>query len=106
MPSQPPSKPKRVCKLANRAGSCESASRNYSAAFREFGVDVDQLDPAEAGKLLRLRPRSLDIAFAIDAWALIRKDLVIDQETSKRNPVKAPLYQRLVQLAQHIDDDP
>ncbi len=82
------------------------ADAAYAAAFREFGVDVDQLEPAEAGKQLRQRPQALEIAFAIDAWALIRKDLARDEQTDKQDPVKDRLYRRLVELACVIDPDP
>jgi serine/threonine protein kinase/tetratricopeptide (TPR) repeat protein len=82
------------------------ADAAYAAAFREFGVDVDQLEPAEAGKLLQQRPEALEIAFAIDAWALIRKDLARDEQTDKQDPHKDLLYRRLVELACHIDPDP
>jgi eukaryotic-like serine/threonine-protein kinase len=81
------------------------AEEAYAAAFREFGVDVDKVEPAEAGKLLRQRPEALEIAFAIDAWALIRKDLARDEQTDKQDPVKDRLYRRLVELACHIDPD-
>ena len=86
--------------------SPELADAAYVAAFREFGVDVDQVEPADAGELLRLRPEALEIAFAIDAWALIRKDLAREEKTEQQNPEKDRRYRRLVELACVIDPDP
>jgi len=86
--------------------AAEQADEAYAAALREFGLDVDQIEPAEAGKLLRQRSRPQEIAFAIDAWALIRKDLARNGEDRKLDPLKNRLYHRLAELASVIDDDP
>ena len=43
---------------------------SYMKAFREFGIDIDQLDPAEAGRRVRERSNPLDLAFFLDDWAL------------------------------------
>jgi eukaryotic-like serine/threonine-protein kinase len=86
-------------------GNAVAADDAYADTFRKFGVDVDQLEPADAGRLLRQRTRPLEIAFAIDAWALIRNDLARNEETLERDPVKDRLFQRLIKVAKTIDDD-
>jgi hypothetical protein len=59
------------------------ADESYTDAFREFGIDVDQLDPTESGRLLRQRSRIEEFAFSIDSWMLIRKTLAnrLSEET-------------------------
>jgi tetratricopeptide (TPR) repeat protein/tRNA A-37 threonylcarbamoyl transferase component Bud32 len=83
-----------------------NANEAYAEAFRVYGIDVDQVEPAEAGKHLRQRPQAQEIAFAIDAWSLIRKDLARDEKTGTRDAEKDRLYRRLVELACVIDPDP
>ena len=85
--------------------SAIAADEAYAAALREFGVDVDQVEPAVAGRLLRQHSRPLEIAFTIDAWALIRRELAIDSKTSSMDVEKDWRSQRLVELAKIIDDD-
>ena len=46
---------------------------SYAKAFRDFGVDPDQLDPIEAGRLLSDRSKPLELAFFLDDWALARR---------------------------------
>src|SRR5262249_22261812 len=43
--------------------------RNYAAAFQRFGIDVEQLDPAEAAERIRARSVSVELAAAVDYWA-------------------------------------
>ena len=73
----------------------------YATAFREFGIDVDRLDPTESGRLFRRRSQPLDFAFRLDAWALIRK-----AATDKPREAVDESWKRLVVAAQAIDDDP
>jgi tetratricopeptide (TPR) repeat protein len=44
----------------------------YAAAFREYGIDVEALDPEAAGSLLRGRPIAAHVAAALDDWADVR----------------------------------
>jgi serine/threonine-protein kinase len=48
----------------------------YAAAFREAGIDVASLAPAEAGAKIQARPLSvvLGLTGALDDWAAIRRD--------------------------------
>ena len=72
----------------------------YATAFREFGIDPDQLDPTEAGRLFRKRSQPLEFASRLDAWALRRKTAAntfgkVDES-----------WKRLIAAAQATDDDP
>jgi len=71
---------------------------DYSTAFREFGIDPDQLDPQEAGRLLRKRSRPLEIALFLDHWALSRR-----REWDKKD--EGP-WRRLIATARATDPDP
>jgi tetratricopeptide (TPR) repeat protein len=50
-----------------------SRDQAYAQAFREYGVDVLALDPAEAGERLREKSVRVQLAAALDDWADIRK---------------------------------
>ena len=41
---------------------------DYARAFREFGIDPDRINPAEAGRLLSQRSEPLEMAFFLDDW--------------------------------------
>src|SRR5262249_50327573 len=45
----------------------------YAQAFRDYGLDVRTLDPAEAGKRLRGKSVRVQLAAALDDWAVVRK---------------------------------
>ena len=45
----------------------------YSAAFRDYGVDLDAGDPAEAGARLAASPVAVELANALDQWVFIRR---------------------------------
>ena len=45
----------------------------YAAAFRGFGIDLDQLGPEEAGKRIAQRSEPVELASYLDAWSLIRR---------------------------------
>src|SRR5262249_49010639 len=47
----------------------ELAAAEYTKAFREFGIDVEALAPAEAAARLRARTIPVELAAALDAWA-------------------------------------
>ena len=48
------------------------AESRYAAAFRDYGVDVDNLAAAEAGVRLGARPIHIELAAALDDWAHVR----------------------------------
>jgi tetratricopeptide (TPR) repeat protein len=45
----------------------------YAEAFRDYGVDVLTLDPAEAGDRLQEKSVRVELAAALDDWAVVRK---------------------------------
>jgi eukaryotic-like serine/threonine-protein kinase len=69
----------------------------YADAFREFGIDVDRLEPAEAGRLLKQRPNPQEFAARIDDWTLIRKAASAKGDKNSWN--------RLILTAQATDGD-
>ncbi len=71
----------------------------YADAFREAGIDVDTLPPAEASARIRARPASVSLALsaAIDDWAFCRR---------KSRPKPEDAWMRLVAAARATDLDP
>ncbi len=47
------------------------ADRDYAAAFRDYGIDVDQLSPADAGARIAASPVSIDLVNALDQWTFV-----------------------------------
>ncbi len=45
----------------------------YVAAFRDIGIDVDALDPAEAGARIAARPDAAELLGALDHWIFARR---------------------------------
>jgi len=80
----------------NTAAKTDAA---YATAFRKFGIDVDQLDPTEAGRLFRERSQPREFASRLDAWALIRKAAKDTFGTVDAS------WKRLIAVAQTTDDD-
>ncbi len=71
-------------------------NRNYAAAFRQYGVDVDVLPADEAAAWLRSRAGVLPaLIVALDEWARCRRE-VKDEAGAKT----------LTDLAQALDADP
>ncbi len=71
----------------------------YADAFREAGIDVDTLLPAEASARIKARPASVSLALsaAIDDWAFCRR---------KSRPKPEDAWIRLVAAARATDLDP
>ncbi len=78
-------------------GDDRQADAEYLAAFRGYGVDVDALDPADAGARLSASPVAAQLANALDQWAFIRR---------MRRQRDAAGSQRLVAIAKAADPDP
>src|SRR5262249_58235465 len=68
----------------------------YARAFREFGIDVETLEPEEAATRIRARTIRVELALALDQWADRRK---------KVQGADAPGWRRLVGLARAADPD-
>jgi serine/threonine-protein kinase len=77
-------------------GSATDAA--YAAAFREAGIDVAALPPAEVGARIKSRPTAVALALAttLDAWAAVRRN-------NRRDPSGAV---RQSQAAGAADPDP
>ena len=71
---------------------------DYAKAFREFGVDVDRLDPGDAGRSLAKRSDPQEIALFLDDWALRRREHFGED-------LQHP-WRRLVTVARATDQDP
>lgn len=69
-----------------------AAGEAYATAFRDYGIDVLALTPAEAAERIRQRSIRIPLAAALDDWLI----LAVDQ----------PLAQKLVAVARAGDDDP
>jgi serine/threonine-protein kinase len=79
----------------------------YARAFREYGVDVEALSVAEAGARLQQRPIGINLATALDDWALVR--WAREQwpgSGANGPPLQGPGWQQLLQVAQTADPDP
>ncbi len=46
---------------------------DYAAAFRAFGIDLDKLDPEEAGRQIAQRSEPVELASYLDDWAVQRR---------------------------------
>jgi Flp pilus assembly protein TadD len=70
----------------------------YGEAFREAGLDVAELSPAEAEAKIQTRLRTVvvDIRTALDDWAAVRRDRRSDQAGARR----------LSDIARLADPDP
>jgi tetratricopeptide (TPR) repeat protein len=73
----------------------ESSLEAYARAFREYGVDVERLDPDQAGELIRQRPARASLAAALDNWGVTLRTLHPDRQ-----------WKRLLAIARAADPDP
>jgi len=71
----------------------ESTDAEYAAAFREYGLDVDELDPQLAAEQIRGRPIHSQLVAALDDWALIGRRL------------KAEGWKQRLAVARAVDPD-
>ena len=51
------------------------ADREYAAAFRNYRIDVDRLQPADAGARIAAAPIVVEMVDALDQWAFVRRVL-------------------------------
>ncbi len=90
----------RLAEIHNDLGvhlDADRANAEYAAAFRNYGVDIDALDSAKAGRMLAQSPVVIELANALDQWTFIR-----------RSPPNRDLAgaQRLSAVAREADGDP
>ncbi len=70
----------------------------YTAAFREYGIEVETIPAADAGRRIAARPKAfaVEVAAALDNWALDRR--------SRRQP--SDRWHRPMTVARAADPDP
>ncbi len=66
-----------------------------AAAFRNYGLDLDRVDPKEAGAKLTGWRSTTEIVAAIDDWCSVR-----------RRELATPSWRRLADVARAADDEP
>jgi tetratricopeptide (TPR) repeat protein len=69
----------------------------FARAFRDFGIDIDTLDPVEAAAQITHRTIRSALAKALDAWAPLRKRARGDKDAG---------WTKLVEIARRADPDP
>ncbi len=74
------------------------SDRDYAAAFRKFGIDLDQLDPRAAGQWLAQRSQPIELALYLDDWALQRQKALGKKDEAS--------WRRLLAAAAAADPDP
>ena len=75
----------------------EWMNATYAVAFREFGTDIESLEPAEAIRRVRDRAISVELALALDHWAHIRRRMRKEDHEGRR---------RLIAVSKTADPDP
>jgi eukaryotic-like serine/threonine-protein kinase len=78
--------------------NAKQAHAEYAAAFRTFGIDLDQLDPKEAGRRIAQRSAPVELASYLDDWALRRR--------KARGTKDEASWRRLLAAAQIADPNP
>ena len=73
------------------------ADREYATAFRDYGIDVDRLPPADAGARIAAAPIAAEMVDALDQWAFVRR---------VANPRDASKARHLSAVAKAADPDP
>ena len=74
----------------------EQADRDYSAAFRDYGIDIESLPPEEAADQLRVRTIRRELAVGLDHWAM---------SCTYSRKRSGDFWRRLLALARAADPD-
>jgi serine/threonine protein kinase/Flp pilus assembly protein TadD len=72
------------------------ADAPYTLAFRDYGIDIDSLEPAEAARRIRARPIKRELLAALDTWSQSRRGNSEDRQAD---------WKRLLAVARAADDD-
>jgi serine/threonine protein kinase/tetratricopeptide (TPR) repeat protein len=81
-----------------------TTDRNYARLFADFGIDVNGLSPPEIAARIREHPKTaVQLAAALDNWAIIRRDHDLSKKEKDRDPAA---WQRLLEAARLADPDP
>jgi tetratricopeptide (TPR) repeat protein len=80
-----------------KGGGTDNAwvDRAFAAAFREYGIDVEELPSEVAAERMCARTIRTELAMALDSWV----------EARRRARPKDPSVKRLVEVAQAVDPD-
>ncbi len=83
----------------------------YATAFREFGIDLDQLDPTEAGQRLAKRLKAKELSYYLDDWAIFRAErdpelVMMGDIVQDRGKALDKRVKRVVDVAVVADPDP
>jgi len=70
---------------------------DYANAFREYGIDVETLDPGQAAERIRASRMTAALVNALDLWTSTRRRYL-----GRENPG----WRRLYQMAEAVDTDP
>ena len=73
------------------------ADREYTTAFRDYGIDVDRLPPADCGARIAAMPVAAEMVDALDQWAFIWR---------RARPAGTTRARRLAAVARAADPDP
>jgi serine/threonine protein kinase len=68
----------------DRSRSC----REYAAAFRDYGIDVERLEPGAAGARVVAAPIAIEMVDALDQWAFVRRRMT-PRDASKARHLSA-----------------
>jgi tetratricopeptide (TPR) repeat protein len=83
------------------------ADAAYAQAFRSYGIDVEGLAVPEAGARIRARTIGTQLAAALDAWALARREHEWQGSAKGSQSAQAgSTWTRLLEVAQAADPDP
>ncbi len=78
--------------------SPKQTDEDYSASFRKFGIDLDRLEPVEAGKQIARRSQPVELASYLDDWAV--------QRLAARDTRDEATWRRLLAAARVADPHP
>ncbi len=73
----------------------------YAAAFREFGLDLDKLEPGDAARQLPEGALREEMAAALDDWAVLRRSAWRRTKLADDRP-----WQRILETARIADPHP
>src|SRR6516162_884697 len=71
-----------------------------AGAFREYGIDLESLEPDEAAERIRARPIRHQLVMALDHWIKIRASA-----PERGLQAADPLLKRLIAVARDADPD-
>jgi tetratricopeptide (TPR) repeat protein len=76
--------------------SDREADASYAQAFRDYGIDVEALEPSKAAERIRARAIARELTMALDHWVKVRRDA---------RPADPRSWNRLIAVAQAADPD-